>query len=131
MAALEALIDQRAEQMIQPLRAEQAAREMEAVQKQYPDIMEPQTLKAISDRIGALENRTGAVGLTADAETVKSMYKLVKAEAAESTAVAPADAGGAVLETNAGQSQTGGSSFEDDYRNQVFGQQQRTPSVFG
>jgi hypothetical protein len=138
LEALLTLIDERADQRIQPLiqrdeqaRAEKAASEMKAVQQRHPDIMEPQTLQTISDRIGALEARTGAEGLLADPEMVEQMYRLVKAESADAGAVAPAEVGGAVLETNAGQSQTGGSSFEDDYRSQVFGKQQRQPSYFG
>jgi hypothetical protein len=131
LEALEQLIDNRASEMIAPLRENQVAREMEGVQKRNPDIMQPQTLSTIAERIGALEARTGAEGLLSDPQMVEQMYKLVKAEAADAGAVAPADAGGAVLETNAGQSQTGGSSFEDDYRSQVFPAQQGTRSIFG
>lgn len=131
MDALNQLIDERAGAMVQPLLQQQTAREMEAVQKRHPDIMEPQNLQAVADRIGAIEARTGAEGLLSDPQMVEQTFKLVKAEAAEASAVAPADAGGAVLETGAGQSQAGDSSFEDDYMAKVFGQQQRTPSIFG
>lgn len=130
MDALNQLIDERAGAMVQPLIQQQTVREMEAVQKRHPDIMEPQNLKAVVDRIGAIEARTGAEGLLDDPQMVEQTFKLVKAEAAEASAVAPADAGGAVLETGAGQSQAGDSSFEDDYRQTVFGGQSTTRSAF-
>lgn len=133
--ALYSLVDDRATQiaqrMVEPLVADRTVEQMTAVQKRHPDIMEPQNLKAVVDRIGALEARRGIEGLLDDPQMVEDTFKLVKAEAAEATAVAPADAGGAVLETGAGQSQTGGSSFEDDYVNSVFAPRQGTPSIFG
>jgi len=129
--ALNQLIDDRVGAAVQPYVQQQQANEMAAVQKRHPDIMEPQTLNAVADRIGAIEARHGIEGLLSDPQMVEQTYKLVKAEAAEANAVAPADAGGAVLETGAGQSQAGGSSFEDEYIGQVFGSEQRTPSVFG
>lgn len=131
LAALEQLIDERASQMIAPYREEQVAREMKAVQERNPGIMEPKILSTIAERIGALEARTGAEGLLSDPQMVEQMYKVVKAEAADAAAVAPAETGGAVLETNAGQSQTGGSSPEDEYKSKVFAQPQGAPSIFG
>lgn len=131
LEALEQLIDERADQKLAPFREQQAAREMLAVQERHPDIMEEKTLSAIAEELHGLEARTGVAGLSRDPQMVEQMYLLVKAKAADAGAVAPADAGGAVLETDAGQTQTGGSSPEDEYLQQVFGGQQRTPSVFG
>lgn len=128
--ALYELIDERATQIVQPIQQREVAREMQAVQQRNPDIM--QMVDQIADRIGDLEAQTGAEGLVNNPAMVEQTYKVLRAEAAEASATPAEQAAqaGAVLETNAGQSQTGGSSEVEEYMKQVYGKQ-GTPSIFG
>lgn len=128
---LTSFVDQRAQQMVAPLMQERREEQMQAIQQRHPDILKPEVFQPLSNLVETLAQRSGNDDLIFDPQFVEMAYKVVKAEAAESNAV-PAEqaANGASLETNAGQSQTGGSSDIEDYRNQVFGQAQQR-SVFG
>lgn len=119
---LQGAIREEAQQLVAPILERERTREMAAVATRYPDIRKPENVQAIAQRLQGLEAESGVENLWQNPAMVEQTYKVIRAEAAEAQGV-PAEqaAQGASVETNAGQSQTGGSSESEDYINQVYG----------
>lgn len=132
LAALQSLIDERARETMTPWIQQQRVERIEALGQKYPDITSKEVLPELERNIADLIQRTGNDDLRYDDRLVEKIYKMVKAEQAEAGAV-PAEqvaTQGASLETNAGNSQTGAPSDDDQYKSLVYGTP-ATRSVFG
>lgn len=123
LAALQSLIRDEASQLVNPWVQQQQEKEVRALQERYPDIMDEKVLPKVEETVQQFIDATGDDSLVRNAAFVEKAYKLAKAELAEAGA-APAEqvaTQGASLETNAGQTQTGAPSTDEEYINQVFG----------
>lgn len=120
---LERFIDQRAQAIVSPFIQEQREAQVRALTEKFPDITSKEVLPRVEAKMQELVRRSGNESLLTDAAVVELVYKAAKAELADAGAVPAGQAGenGASLETNAGQSQAGGSSdARDQYISEVF-----------
>lgn len=123
LAALQQMIDERAQQAVTPWVERQQARELQALQQEYPDITSPEVLPGLEAFVDQMVEQTGNRSLAMNPDFVRNAYKLVKAELAESSAV-PAEQvaqNGASIETNAGQTQAGAPSEDEQIIQEYFG----------
>jgi hypothetical protein len=132
MQALDNYVSEQVQAAMQPLVMEQRSRDMEGLAQKYPDILQPEILKPVSGIIEGLIQRTGNDDLRYDAKAVEIAYLAAKAQMADVGAVSAEQAAttGASLETQAGQTQAGSSTPEQDYVQTVYGDRSSKPSVF-
>lgn len=130
-AELQNFVRAEAQQMITPWIREQQEERIRGLQQKYPDIGSKELLPHIEGQMSDLIQRTGNDDLRYDDKLVEKIYKMVKAEQAETGAASAETVAnqGASLETNAGHTQAGTPTNDDDYRSQVYGNQP-TRSVF-
>jgi hypothetical protein len=131
MEEAKALIASVVQEQVTPLQQELAARDMKALADRYPDINSKEVLSPLTNQINELVALTGNPDLIYNAQIVERLYKVVKAEQADATAVPAEQAAtqGASLETHAGQTQAGDPSLSDQYKQEVY--KRPTPSAFG
>lgn len=121
---LRQFVREEAQQMVSPYIQQQNAKEIRALQQEFPDITKPEILEPLERTVGDFIAQTGNESLAENADFVRRAYKLVKAEMADASAV-PAESAatnGASLETNGGASQLGSAeqSVEEFYKQSVF-----------
>jgi hypothetical protein len=126
-----ALIAGIVQEQVTPLQQELAARDMKALADRHPDINSKEVLPALTTQINEMVELTGNPDLIYNAQVVERLYKVVKAEQADASAVPAEQAArsGASIETHAGQTQAGSPSPADTYKEAVY--QSPKPSVFG
>ena len=98
--------------------AAQQDAELEALQDEYDDILEPEVLEPIRAKIQELVDVSGQEDLATNPKIVRMVYQAVKAEQLGADEV---PAGSATLETAAGPSRQGEESLDEQYRNAIKG----------
>lgn len=123
LSELDDYVNERIQQALDPLVRERREEQVRALQEKYPDIVEPKILGRVEATLGDLVQRYGDESLKFDPALVEMTYKAAKAEMADAGAVPAEQAAnhGASIETQAGQTQAGESSVEDQYKREVFG----------
>lgn len=117
--------DQRIEelaQQVQQMSERELDGQLNAIEKKYPDILEPAIFAPLQQRLQSLAQRHGEQVLT-DPEVVETAYQAVKAQQADAAAVPAQQAAtsGATLETSAGRAQTGGEDPSAQYADKLLG----------
>lgn len=108
-----------AEAMVNPILQERQDEQLNALAEKFPDITSPEIFGKIGPALQNLEQELGVENARLSPRLVEMAYKAVKAEAADAAA-APAEQAanhGASIETQAGQTQQGEASLDDQYAN--------------
>lgn len=121
LAELDKFVQERIEKAVTPLEEQRQEEHLRAFQDKNPDIMKPEIFEKVKATLENLVQRYGD-GAATDIALVEMAYRGVKAEMADAGAVPAEEAAnhGASIETQAGQSQTGETSVEDEYKQAVF-----------
>lgn len=101
-----------AEQMITPIVQEQRENAIRGLFQKYPDMASPEVKGPLVAQMQNIARRSGNDGVLSDPDMIEMAYMAVKAKLANAAEVPAETVGdnGASLETNAGQSQAGGST---------------------
>jgi hypothetical protein len=131
LAELQSFVRAEAQELITPYIREQKEERIRGLQQKYPDIGSKEILPGIESQMAEMIQETGNDDLRYNDKLVEKIYRMVKAEQAETNGAAAETVvnQGASLETNAGHTQAGTPTNDDDYRSQVYGNQP-TRSVF-
>jgi len=108
-----------AQSMVDPILQERQDEQLNALQGKYPDILSPEVSGKLLPTLQNLEQELGVENARLSPRLVEMAYKAVKAELADAGA-APAEQAanhGASIETQAGQTQQGDASLEQQYAN--------------
>jgi hypothetical protein len=113
-----------AEEANRPIAEAIRRQELAAVEQDFPDITSKDVMDRLKPLMTTLAQESGNEDIIDNPAFLRMAYKAVKAELADADAVPAEQAGnGASLETQAGQSQVGSPSDDEDYINRVFGNQ--------
>lgn len=121
LSELDKFVKERIEQAVNPIVEQRQDEQLRTFQEKNPDIMQPGVFDKVKATLENLVERYGD-GVMTDLSMVEMAYRGVKAQEADASAVPAGQAGdhGASLETQAGQSQAGETSVEDNYKAAVF-----------
>lgn len=119
---LDSYMDERIQEALQPMVQERRIQEVQAFGKEHPDIMQPEILERVEPTIENFIERYGE-DARYDTRLLELAYRGAKAELADANAVPAEQAAGhgASIETQAGQTQQGESSEQDDYVKAILG----------
>lgn len=122
MEALDSFVQERVQEALNPIVQERQIEQIKAFQEKHPDIVQPEILSGVEATMQNFVGRYGE-GARFDTALLDLAYTQVKAKLADAGAVPAEQAAnhGASLETQAGQTQTGEASVEDQYKQNVFG----------
>jgi hypothetical protein len=122
MEALDNFVQERVQEAVNPIVQERQIEQIKAFQEKHPDIVQPEILSGVEATMQNFVGRYGE-GARFDTALLDLAYTQVKAKLADAGAVPAEQAAnhGASIETQAGQTQTGETSVEDQYKQNVFG----------
>jgi hypothetical protein len=128
----ESWLEQKVQEQISPMQEQRAIEQVQAWQEKHPDVKPGTPL--FEGLVATMDNFKSKYGDGAamDVDLLNTAYAAVKAKQADDGAVPAEQAAthGASIETQAGQTQAGEPSEEDQYRQKVFQSDQRDGAVF-